>query len=257
MENVVWDPKQYLGFDFHRLRPALDLIARIPAEGPGSVIDLGCGPGNVTRILKERWKDAEVTGVDNSEEMLVKARESYPDINWQTVDLNNWQSNQPVDVLFSNAALHWLEDHDVLFPQLLKSVKPGGYLAVQMPRNWEAASHMSINETVASGKWRERLESVIRLTPSLAPEKYYEILAAHVSELEIWETDYIQVLEGENPVAEYVKGSWLQRFLQELEEPESSEFEAIYREKILEAYPKQSDGKTLFPFKRCFILARL
>ncbi len=257
MENVVWDPKQYLGFDFHRLKPALDLISHIPNEAPESVIDLGCGTGNVTRILKERWGETDITGVDNSDEMLQKARESYPDINWQTVDLNNWQSNQPVDVLFSNAALHWIEDHDVLFPQLLKSVKPGGYLAVQMPRNWGAASHMSINETVASGKWRERLESVIRLEPTLSPDAYYKIIAPLVSEIDIWETDYIQVLEGENPVAEYVKGSWLQRFLQELEEPQRSEFENIYREKILEAYPKQADGKTLFPFKRLFICAKL
>ncbi len=255
-ENVTWDPNHYLSFDKHRLRPALDLISHIQVAEPDSIVDLGCGPGNITSILQDRWSEASVTGIDSSQEMLDKAHAHNPNILWKQADLKHWDADSAVDLLFSNAALHWLEDHGRLFPELLGNVVPGGTVAIQMPRNWQAASHASINEVIVEGPWKELLEPEILLEPSHSPEFYYDILAPLTDELTIWETDYIQVLEGENPVAEFVKGSWLQRFLQILEEPFRSEFETAYREKILNAYPKQADGKTLFPFKRLFILAQ-
>ena len=254
--NVKWDPSQYLTFDKQRLQPALDLIARIPEEAQ-RITDIGCGPGNVTNILYGRWPTAQICGIDNSPDMLTKAKNDLPHIEWQHADLNTWQSSLQVDVLFSNAALHWLDDHELLFPNLIKSVKPGGTLAIQMPRNWAAPSHMSINQAVSEGSWKSKLEPLIKEQPTRSPEFYYEILSPHVQELEIWETEYIQVLEGENPVAEFVKGSWLRRFLQALDEPERTEFENCYREKVKLAYPKQTDGKTLFPFRRLFILTKL
>jgi len=250
-----WDPAQYLAFNSERLQPALDLLARIPAEAPASVVDLGCGPGNVTGALRARWPDAKIIGVDGSLEMLARARAALPDVAWIEADMGSWQPEAPADVIYSNAALHWLDDHHQVFPRLLEHVAPGGFLAAQMPRNWLAPSHTLITEIVTQGPWREKLEPLLRPAPSHAPEVYYDILAPLSRSLAIWETEYCQILEGENPVAEFVKGSQLKRFLDALDEPERSRFEAAYRERILQAYPKQDDGKTLFPFRRLFIVA--
>ncbi len=255
-ENVIWDPNHYLSFDADRLRPALDLISKVEIGAPRNIVDLGCGPGNVTTILSDRWPDAKVSGVDNSQEMLDKAGVANPGISWVHADLNNWVAEEKVDLLFSNAALHWLDNHKELFPKLLENIAPGGTIAVQMPRNWQASSHSSINEVIVEGPWKELLEPEIVLEPSHKPDVYYNLLAPVTENIMIWETEYIQVLQGENPVAEFVKGSWLQRFLQLLEEPFRTEFEMSYSEKILNAYPKQADGKTLFPFKRLFIVAQ-
>ena len=250
-----WDPNQYLEFGGVRLQPALDLLARIPLQAPDIVYDLGCGAGNVTTAMKNRWPSAQITGIDNSAEMLDRARSARSDIQWVEADLDEWRPDRPADVVFSNATLHWLDNHDQLFPRLMNFVAPGGFLAVQMPRNWEAPSHTSITDSVQAGPWREVHEPLMRPTPSHAPEHYYEILAPISKSFSIWETEYCQILEGENPVAEYVKGSFLKRFLDALEEPERSDFENDYRERILAAYPKRQDGKTLFPFRRLFILA--
>ena len=252
---MAWDPAQYLAFAGERLIPALDLLSRIPLAAPGTVIDLGCGAGNVTKALKQRWPEAVFTGVDGSPDMLARARAEDPDIEWVDADLNDWKPGAPVDVIYSNAALHWLDDHAALFPRLLGHIAPGGFLAVQMPRNWAAPSHTCIVEAVHAGPWRDKLKPLLRPAPAHAPKVYYDILAPLTSSLAIWETEYCQILEGENPVAEFVKGSQLKRYLDALEEPERSAFENDYRARILEAYPKRENGKTLFPFRRLFVLA--
>ena len=252
---MAWDPTQYLAFGAERMRPALDLLARVPLEAPRTIIDLGCGPGTVTKVLKARWPEAEVTGVDASPEMLERARDEAPDIAWVEADLTAWRPEAPADLLYSNAALHWLDDHDTLFPRLLGHVAPVGFLAVQMPRNWEAPSHTCITETVLDGPWRETLEPLLRPSPSHAPEVYYDLLAPLAASLELWETEYCQILEGENPVREFVKGTQLKRFLDALAEPQRFEFEAAYGARVAAAYPKRNDGRTLFPFRRLFILA--
>ena len=253
---MTWDPNLYLAFGDQRLRPALDLIARIALDSPRTIVDLGCGTGNVTAALETRWPAAQITGLDNAPEMLARAREQGPGITWIDADLDAWRPRTPVDLLFSNAALHWVEDHAALFPRLVAGVAEGGAFAVQMPRNWQAPSHELIHETLRDGPWRGRLEPLIRPRPTLAPAFYYDLLAPLVQSLDIWETEYHQVLEGENPVADYVKGSALRRFLAALEEPERSRFDSAYRERIKAAYPPRADGKTLFPFLRLFILAR-
>lgn len=251
----TWDPTQYLAFGSERAQPALDLLARVPLEAPGSVYDLGCGAGNISRALQARWPGARITGIDGSPEMLERARTESTGIDWVEADMNDWRPSAPADLVYSNAALHWLDDHEALFAHLMAQLAPGGFLAVQMPRNWLAPSHTNITETVQEGPWRERLEPLLRPSPSHAPDVYYDILAPLSASLAIWETEYCQVLEGENPVAEFVKGTQLKRFLDALDEPLRSEFEGAYRERILAAYPKRTDGKTLFPFRRLFILA--
>ncbi len=252
---MAWDPNQYLEFGDVRLQPALDLLARIPLQAPGVVYDLGCGAGNVTMALKNRWPSARITGIDSSAEMLDRARSLSSDIEWVEADLTDWRPDRLADVVFSNATLQWLDDHDNHFPRLMDLVAPGGFLAVQMPRNWEAPSHTSIAESVQAGPWRQTHEPLMRPAPSHAPEFYYEVLSPISKNFAVWETEYCQILEGENPVAEYVKGTQLKRFLDALEEPERSQFENDYRKRILAAYPTRQDGKTLFPFRRLFILA--
>lgn len=251
----TWDPTQYLTFGSERAQPALDLLARIPLDAPETVFDLGCGAGNITRALQARWPDARITGVDGSPEMLERARAESTGIDWVEADMQNWRPDAPADLIYSNAALHWLDDHESLFPHLLDQLAPGGYLAVQMPRNWLAPSHTGITEIVQNGPWRAILEPLLRPSPSHAPDVYYDILAPLSASLAIWETEYCQILEGENPVAEFVKGTQLKRFLDALDEPVRSEFEDAYRERILAAYPRRGDGKTLFPFRRLFLLA--
>lgn len=250
-----WDPKQYLAFGSERMLPALDLLARVPLDAPETIVDLGCGPGNITPALKTRWPDADVTGVDGSSEMLERARATMPEMTWVQADMNDWAPDAPVDLIYSNAALHWLDGHDRVFPRLMQQLAPGGYLAAQMPRNWFAPSHTIITDLVMDGPWRATLEPLIRPNPTGGPQDYYDILAPVSASLELWETEYCQILEGENPVAEFVKGSQLKRFLDALDEAAREDFWAEYRKRIAEAYPKRNDGKTLFPFRRLFILA--
>jgi trans-aconitate 2-methyltransferase len=253
---VPWDPAQYLKFAGHRLRPAIDLLSRIDAEDPGEVYDLGAGAGNVTRLIKDRWPNAHVTGVDDSQEMLAKAAAAAPEITWQRADLAAWQPARRADVIYSNAALHWIVDHDRLFQDLVAALAPGGVLAVQMPRNFSAPSHTAIAEAVRSGPWRARLAPLLRPAPVAEPAFYFDLLSPRVAALDIWETEYLQVLEGENPVKEWTKGTWLRPLLDALAEPERSGFEAAYAALVARAYPPRADSHTLFPFRRLFIVAR-
>ena len=241
---MPWDPAQYLKFGDHRLRPAIDLLNRIGLDAPSEVYDLGCGAGNVTRHLRARWPDARVVGVDSSEAMLEKARVTLPDVDWQLADL-----------IYSNAALHWLGDHARLFPALLGMLQPGGVLAVQMPRNFNAPTHTLVGDAARMGPWRAKLEPMLRPSPVSEPGFYYNAVAPRAAKLDIWETEYLQVLEGQDPVKEWIKGSWLAQFLEALDEPQRSEFEATYARLAAEAYPRRADGKTLLPFRRLFVVA--
>jgi trans-aconitate 2-methyltransferase len=259
-KGMQWNPRQYLAFASHRLRPALELLARVPHEAPRRIVDLGCGAGNVTGYLRRQWPDAEITGVDNSPEMLAQAaKEDIPGapVRWQAADLATWAAAQPCDVIYSNAALHWMGDHARQFPRLIGQLAPKGVLAAQMPRNFAAPSHALMTTAAQAGPWRERLKGHLRAMPVAEPQEYYDLLAPLCASVDIWETEYQQVLTGENPVAEFTKGSWLKSLLDALQEPERGQFEAEYRRLVLEAYPKRHAAKTLFPFKRLFIVAQV
>jgi trans-aconitate 2-methyltransferase len=188
--------------------------------------------------------------------MLDKAAAVAPKIKWERADLASWRPPKPADIIYSNAALHWLDGHERLFPALFSSVAPGGVLAVQLPRNFSARSHTSISEAARSGPWRAKLEPLLRPAPVAEPAFYYGLLAPRAVTLDMWETEYLQVMEGDNPVKEWTKGTWLRPLLAALEEPERSRFEAHYADLVARAYPRRLDGRTLFPFRRLFIVAR-
>lgn len=253
---MSWDPAQYLKFAGERMRPAVDLLARVPLEAPATVVDLGCGAGNLAPLILARWQSTKLTGVDSSPEMLARARAEHPRAEFVQADIARWRPAAPVDVIYSNAALHWIEEHGTLMVALLESLAPGGVLAVQMPRNFRAPSHSTIAQTIEQGPWRAKLEPHLRRDPVAEPAHYWRLLEDRAASLEIWETEYLQVLSGENPVAEYTKGSWLKQFLDRLEPAERAAFEADYRRRVAPHYPREADGRTLFPFRRLFVVAR-
>ena len=207
-----WDPAKYLEFAGPRLRPALDLLARVPLAAPATVYDLGCGAGNVTRLLAERWPAAAVTGIDGSPSMLATARAALPAVAWKQADLATWHPPQPADLLFSNAALHWLDGHRALFPRLVGDLAP----AASWPSRCRATTarrlipRWSPPRRPAPGASACARPSAPR--PVGEPAVYHDILAPHVSRLDIWETEYLHVLEGDNPVVEWTRGSALNRF---------------------------------------------
>jgi trans-aconitate 2-methyltransferase len=251
---MPWNPQQYLSYGNERLRPALDLLARIDLAAPRHIVDLGCGPGNVTAMLHERWPDASITGIDNSPEMLQAARKIAA-IQWELGDVATWQPERRYDLIFSNATLHWLDHHEQLFPRLAQAVAAGGFLAVQMPRNFTSPSHSIVREVARSGPWEEALAPLLREAPVHDATEYYGILEAQAKQLDIWETEYLHVLTGDNPVADWTRSSLLVPLLAALDEPLRSAFEGEYRRRIDSAYPAEKNGKRLFPFRRIFIVA--
>jgi trans-aconitate 2-methyltransferase len=251
-----WDPGQYMAFADHRARPAVDLLGRVPVERPARVYDLGCGTGNITRLLCARWPEAEVVGVDLSEDMLAKARETAPAARFETGDLAAWSPAAPPDVIYSNAALHWIDAHDRLFPRLFAALAPGGALAVQMPRNFQAPSHVMMRQLAATGRWAAKLHGALPDDPVAPPQHYYDLLAPLAARLDIWEVEYLQVLEGDDPVLSWVRGTALRPALARLDAAEAAAFEATYAAGLRDAYPRRPDGRTLFPFRRLFIVAQ-
>ena len=252
---MTWDPARYLTFGDERLRPARDLLARVPLEAPARIADLGCGPGNATELLAQRWPDAAILGVDSAPEMLERARKSGIEAEWVEADLARWAPDQPFDLIYANAVLQWLDDHERLFPRLMGFLRPGGALALQMPRNFEAPSHAMMRETAASGPWAGRLRGVLRGAPVGPPSDYFAILKVHAADLDIWETEYLHVLEGHDPVLKWTRGTALRPVIDALPEVESAAFEAAYTARLRLAYPRREDGQTLFPFRRLFIVA--
>ena len=255
--NPVWDPEHYLRFGDERLRPALDLLARVPHPGPARVVDLGCGSGSAMPALRSRFPGAALRGVDGSAEMLAKARAAGFDT--EQADIAAWAPADPADVLFSNAALHWLPGHAALFPRLLGRLAPGGVLAVQMPHMHAAPVRAAQDRLAAEGPWA-RLLAGVTSAPAVADAAwYYDLLAPRTAALDIWTTEYLHVLRGEDPVARWALGSSLRPYMDALEgEPELREgFLAAYASEMRRAYPPQADGAVLLPFRRLFILARV
>jgi len=253
---MSWDPSVYMAFGNERTRPAFELAARIPVERARVVVDLGCGPGNSTAALAQRWPEAKLIGVDSSAEMLAKAKASGVKAQWQQADVATWAPSEPVFVIYSNAMFQWVKEHQPIFVRLMKSLEEGGALGVQMPRNFDAPSHVLLRESAASGPWAEALQHIPRVKPVDEPDEYYDLLAPLARHVDIWETEYLQALEGEDAVFQWVSGTALIPYREALSGALREEFLAAYRARLAKAYPRRGDGRTLFPFKRIFIVAR-
>jgi trans-aconitate 2-methyltransferase len=248
----TWDASQYLKFHEERTQPCRDLAARV-SLAPRSVIDLGCGPGNSTQVLAERWPEAELTGLDNSADMIAQAHAGHPDRRWVAADIAQWAAGDDAyDLVFSNAALQWLPDHARLFPGLMSHVTEGGALAVQVPGNWDSAAHRLMRNVAAQFPSTENVREWF--THDLG--FYYDVLAAHAARVELWTTEYIHVMDGPEHIVEWYKGTGMRPFLDALPGAEDRErFLGTYLEAIREAYPRHDDGRVLFPFRRIFLVA--
>lgn len=263
---MPWNPDQYQRFAEQRLRPALDLMARIPDIAPQHIVDLGCGTGKITARLAKRWPLAKVVGVDRSQPMIERAQDRHQDLSnpvqWQLRDISDWleETKEPVaDLLFSNAALHWLPEHATLFPALMSRLKPDGILAVQLPDNFRSQANEILRNVAASGPWAGQLAHDLYRIPVQSPDFYYRCISAHARTVDIWSTDYLHVLEGENAVLEWLKGTTLttvKRLLSGRQDWLDS-FEEAFGASLARAYPPEADGRTLFGFKRLFIIARV
>lgn len=246
---MTWDPGRYREFRDHRLRPGLDLMARIGGD-PALIYDLGCGTGELTAILAERYPQARVVGVDNSSEMLAQAH-PRPNLELQLAAIEEFDPNEPVDVIYSNATLHWIGDHERLFPRLLSHLSEGGVLAVQMPDNWAAPTHQLINTVIDSMRF-----VVDRpISPLGRPEQYLDWLSP-ATEIDLWRTTYFQVLRGEDPVVNWVEGSILGPVRAALDSADYARFRNELAAGYRKAYPPRSDGTTVLPFSRLFLVAR-
>ncbi len=249
----TWDDAQYLLFADERTRPARELLARVAVASPERVVDLGCGPGNSTALLRERWPAAALTGVDSSPEMLQRARRDLPSVEWVQADVNGFVATQPVDVLFANALLQWLPAHDALLPALFGQVNPGGALAIQVPHNFAEPSHRLMREL--PGAWSERTATVRSRATVGSPAFYYDLLAPMARSVDIWQTTYEHVMTDADAIVDWVKGTGLRPYLDVLTDEERPQYLAAYTRGIGAAYPPRSDGKRLFSFPRLFIVA--
>lgn len=249
-----WDADQYGKFSEQRMGPGLDLLARIPTADPQIVVDLGCGAGSLTQVLRQRWPDAALVGVDASPEMLKTARATLSVVTWQETDIEDWQPDTPVDVIYSNAALHWVGDHARLFPRLLRYIDKGGCLAVQMPDNWDQPSHTILSQMLESPEWPEAARAAFLRHPVATVSDYRRWLH-EATDLEMWRTTYFQTLTGRDPVLEWVRGSVLAPVMAAMNDHEKAAFEAALTEAYAAAYPPADDRTTLFPFSRLFIVA--
>ncbi len=257
---MSWNPDTYLAFASERTRPAADLLARVALEKPQRIVDLGCGPGNSTGLLAACWPSATVEGLDSSPEMIARAKESGVHADWTLHDVASWTPERRYDLVFSNATYQWLPDHGALLPRLMGFVAKGGVFAFQVPNNHNAPSHAAMRETAADGPWAAKLKNVRGVSVETAAT-YYDILAPHAAaqpgSIDIWTTDYLHTLDGEDAVFRWVSGTGLRPYLDALAPDEREAFTTQYKARLNAAYPRRPDGHTLLPFSRLFAVARV
>ncbi len=251
-----WNPEHYLKYGQQRTRAAADLADRVPLQSPTTIVDLGCGPGNSTHILRSRWPDAEITGVDSSEEMLLQARQSSPDLTWIQADATSWTPDQPVDLVYSNAALQWIPRHAILIRHLLSYVASDGVLAFQIPSSTFAQIRTLIHEVSRFPAWDAVMQAPRSALTMESPSFYYDLLAADTRSLDIWETEYMHVLDSQDAVVDWMAGTGLRPFLAALNsDSERTTFLTELRHRVHDAYEQRTDGRVLFPFRRTFVIA--
>ena len=254
---MAWDPKTYLDFEDERTRPAQDLLARVSLISAARVVDLGCGPGNSTELLCERFPNAHVVGTDTSEAMLASARERLPQCRFEQSDVSAWAPEVAPDLVFANALLQWVPNHEALFPRLFATLAPGGVLAVQMPDNLSEPSHRLMREVAASGPWSSAIGDASSVRAAiLSANGYYDLLAPSAAAVEIWRTAYQHPMASAAAIVDWLRATGFRPFLDPLSDEQRTAFLAEYERRIAEAYPARADGKRLLAFPRLFIVAR-
>lgn len=252
-----WNSTLYLKFTKQRTQPAIDLAARLTAAAPARVLDIGCGPGNSTAVLMDRFPSAQVTGVDSSENMLTKARADYPAARFELCDVSCELSalGKDWDVIFSNACLQWVPGHRRILRELMSMLRQGGELAVQMPVNHNEPIERVIRETAASDRWRDHF-SFNGVYHTLTAGEYYDILSAEASEVDVWQTTYYHVMPSHDAIMDWYRSTGLRPYLNALNDEDKAAFEADVLAGLLGEYPVQADGCVLFPFPRLFFIAK-
>lgn len=251
----TWDAERYLTYADERGRPFVELLSRVGADAPADVVDLGCGPGNLTGLLADRWPEARITGVDSSEAMIDAARRDVPGISFEQADLRGWiKRGEQVDVLVSNATLQWLPDHLELLPSLVERVRPGGWIAFQVPGNFGEPSHTIRTELAAEEPYAAHTRDVA-VPSSHEPAVYLDALVDSGCDPDVWETTYLHVLHGEDPVFTWVSGTGARPTLQALPDGLRGQFEEEFRARLRAAYPERGHGVVL-PFRRIFAVGR-
>jgi trans-aconitate 2-methyltransferase len=258
--ELSWSAEQYVAFEDERTRPVRDLLAALPPIEARSVIDLGCGPGNSTEVLAQRYPQAEIAGIDSSPDMIAAARRRLPRIDFTVhavQDVQGWNSPGPFDVILANAVLQWVPDHATLLPQLIGKLATRGALAVQMPDNLDEHAHRLMREIAQQGPWAAKLaDAAAARTPLAGMDWYYELLRPLCARVDLWRTTYYHPLRGgAAAIVEWFKGSGLRPFIEPLSDAERSVYLEHYTAAIAGAYPSGADGGVLLPFPRVFMVA--
>ncbi|EJT07017.1 trans-aconitate 2-methyltransferase [Rhizobium sp. CCGE 510] len=253
---MAWSANQYVKFEDERTRPARDLLAQVPLQSLRRAVDLGCGPGNSTELIIERYGADGVSGLDSDMNMLEAARKRLPGTAFVEADLGSWQPTEPADLLFANAVFQWLPDHLDIFDRLMDGLSPGGALAVQMPDNLGEPTHLMMEETAHAGPWKAAFEKKgVRRQALAPPSAYYSRLIAKAARVDIWHTIYNHPMADAAAIVEWVKGTGLMPYLAHAGEKHREAFLADYLARVEKAYPKMSDGRVLLRFPRIFMVA--
>ncbi len=250
-----WNPSLYMQFKSERTQPSVDLISKIDHVEPKSIIDIGCGPGNSTQVLVNRWSKSQITGLDSSAAMIEKAKRDYPNQEWLVADASTYESETKFDIVFSNAVIQWLPNHDLLLTKFHDLLSTNGVLAVQIPLFWDMPLGKLINNTAQDDRWKTQTEGVSDLFTIHDYSFYYEHLANIFTSVDIWKTDYIHILNSHESILEMIRSTGLKPYLERMHnDSDKKEFEEVILKEIIKAYPVQKNGKVLFPFNRLFFI---
>jgi trans-aconitate 2-methyltransferase len=254
--DTTWNPDLYLKFRKERTQPSVDLVARIELANPESIIDIGCGPGNSTRVLWERWPDSQVLGLDSSPPMIDKASAEYPGRRWKLGDARELPPDESFDLVFSNATIQWIPDHTRLIPHLVQLVRPGGALAVQIPLYREMPVYDVIATVSAAPRWKQQMEGCDERWTFHGMGHYYDLVAPMTRTVSMWQTWYAHEMESHQSIVQMMSSTGMRQFLDRLGgEDDKAAFSREVLAGLREAYPEQKNGRVLYPFKRLFWIA--
>jgi len=250
-----WNPEQYLQFKSERTQPSIDLIYRIDQADPKSIIDIGCGPGNSSQVLVNRWPKSKITGLDSSAEMINKAKQDYPNQEWIIADVSTYEFESKFDIVFSNAAIQWVPNHEELLTKFRGLLSGSGAIAIQIPQFWDMPLGKIIDNTAKVDRWKTRTEAVSNLFTIHNYSFYYDILSDLFNSIEIWETHYMHILNNHVSILEMMRSTGLKPYLERLNsDSDANDFEEIVLNEIMKTYPIQKNGKVILPFKRLFFI---